>query len=232
MRAWWHSALRVRYDALFVANGTPPARATFEALRARCAEVIALDGGLRVLRRWQEPPRHIIGDLDSVTPADLLWAKRHRVRIHRRPSQESSDIEKGLAFCRARGMKHVLIAGVEGDRLDHVLNTLSACVEIKGIGITLVTRQSLILRLSGRAKCELEVPKTHTISWLGYPEARGCRLSGVAWPVANGILKLGGRASFSNLAREERVSAAQTSGVSLLIIGLRPEAGKRLLFSR
>ena len=230
-RLWWLNLLRERYDALIVANGTPPPLAVFRALNERCGKLIALDGGLNTLRRWKTVPDHVIGDLDSTTQPALTWARKHGARVHSRPSQESADIDKGLQLCRKLGLKRVLLLAAEGDRLDHVINTLAASSVAKGIEITLVTRRALVFVLRGKTSRKCEIPEGHTVSWFGLPEARGCALEGVAWPFRGRRLTIGGFHSLSNFPAG-LVSARQEGGSSLLIVSLRPKMPKTLLFKR
>lgn len=232
MGTWWLENLRARYDVLIVANGTAPLKAVYRALRPRCGTVLALDGGVGALRAIGDAPEHVIGDLDSMTRSDFDWASRRNTRIHPAPSQEYADIDKGLAYCRLKQWKRVLILGADGDRLDHVLNTLVVSGGAKGLDVTLVTRRSLVFILRGRATKALAVPDRHTVSWFGLPEAQSCTLSGVKWPFMNRRLRLGGKQSLSNLPAGEEVRVSQRSGVSLLIISLRPRPLETLLFSR
>ncbi len=232
MTAWWMEALPTRFNALIVANGTPPKKAVYHALRLRSDHVIALDGGLQAIREWKEAPEYLVGDLDSVRRADLAWANSHGTRVHAMASQSNSDLDKGLSFCKRKQWKHVLLLGVDGDRLDHVLNSLSAASAVKGLSITLVTQQMLIFVMRGKAECSIDVPKRHTVSWFGLPEARGCTLEGVKWPLKRRILKLGGQSSLSNLPEAKTVTAIQVSGASLFMVSLSPKPVKRLLLSQ
>lgn len=232
MAAWWLKVLGARYDALIVANGTPPKKAVYEALRSRCEHVVALDGGLRAFREWRAAPEHVIGDLDSIRRSDFRWASLHGARVHPMPSQEQSDVEKGFSYCRLKQWKHVVMLGVDGDRLDHVLNSLSAASATKGLSITLITQQTLLFVLQGKTEHRLGVPKQHAISWFGFPEARGCTLEGVKWPLKRKTLRVGGMCSLSNQPVAKTVRASQASGTSLLIASLGPKPAKRLLFSR
>jgi thiamine pyrophosphokinase len=230
MSTWWMDELHARYDALIVANGTPPPVAVFRKVQMRCDNLIALDGGLNIMQRWKVVPEHIIGDLDSATGPTLTWASKHDARIHPMPSQESADMDKGLYYCRLKQWKKVLILGAEGDRLDHVLNALSSCSAARGLEITYITRRALMFMLRGKARRVMKVPRDHAVSWFGMPEAMGCSLTGVTWPFRKRILRLGGFSSLSNLPNGEEVVAEQTKGCTLLIVSLKPKPPKTLLF--
>lgn len=227
---WWLGGLDDRYDVLIVANGTPPPRDLFELVRRRCRQLIALDGGLNVLRRWNIAPKRIIGDLDSATRPALEWAKEHRAVIHARPSQDRPDIEKCFDVCRQAHLRSALIAAIDGDALDHVLNSLSAASNLN-LRVSFVTASVVVHVLRGKMQRSWKVPEKHKISWLGWPKADDCTLQGVVWPFEHRSLVMGKFNSLSNLPRERMVSLRQEAGVSLLFLSLRPKWRQGLILS-
>ena len=83
---------------------------------------IAVDGGLQYFRRMLVPPDVLIGDLDSVTPDDLLWAKQHNTLIVQFPAEkDESDFQLALNWVIERQVQQVRIAGGLGGRLDQTL---------------------------------------------------------------------------------------------------------------
>ncbi|RPH93153.1 hypothetical protein EHM69_11095, partial [candidate division KSB1 bacterium] len=96
-----------RYDALLIANGTPPRRALMRLLMKRAERLIALDGGVNALHRLKIVPAHVVGDLDSTNESALRWAKASGARIHPRPSANEPDIAKGLDLCRSLRLRHI-----------------------------------------------------------------------------------------------------------------------------
>jgi thiamine pyrophosphokinase len=215
-----------RYDALILANGTPPPRDLFQILRKRCDKIIALDGGLNLLRRWSARPDDVIGDLDSAAASALKWAKRNGAAVHPQPSQESADIEKGFALCRNLKLKKVLVAGADGDALDHVLNAISVAAASRGLRLAFVTRSGVAHVLRGKVRVVLKIPRGHTLSWFGCPQAGPCTLHGVVWPFEGQMLKIGAFNSLSNLPVSGGVTLSQASGASLLVVSLRPKTAK------
>jgi hypothetical protein len=68
----------------------------------------------------------------------------------------------------------------------------------------------------------MTLPIGHTVSWFAFPEAKGCKLTGVRWPFARRKLTADGFHSLSN----EPVAAIrleQKSGRSVLAVSLFPQ---------
>ncbi len=218
--------LAAHYDALVVANGTPPSRALLMRLRTRCERVIALDGGLNCLQRYGIVPDHVVGDLDSATPVALKWARERGARLHRRPSVAEPDFVKGLKFCAELGYRRLLGVGVVGGRLDHVLNAVYCSLAMRSIHIDFATDEVAVFPLRGRVRRRFEVPSGHTLSWLGIPEAGPCSLSGVCWPFKHRMLRSPEFISLSNQPLVAPVELSQQAGRSVVIISLFPQASR------
>lgn len=99
---------------------------TSDWLLARCREaqlLVAVDGGLKHMQAAGLKPDLLVGDLDSVTPAELEQAGQvERLTF---PSDKSlTDLELALEAALARGATEVLVAGALGARQDHTLANL------------------------------------------------------------------------------------------------------------
>ena len=110
------------YDAVLVANGSRPSKALFKWVAAKAPRLIAVDGGLCACIKYDARPELLIGDLDSISEADLRWAKRHRVTICPRRSPHSTDLDKALVYCGDHKWTRLAILAASGDRPDHYLN--------------------------------------------------------------------------------------------------------------
>ncbi len=211
-----------RYDALIVANGDPPPKSFFNRLLSRADRIIALDGGLEILKRWNVVPSDVVGDFDSISKTTLSWAEQRNAAIHHRPSQEDSDFAKGMNFCRKQRLHHVLVTCFTGNRLDHMLYALDYSSFASRLHIHLLTPSALLIPLRGRIAREFSIPHRHTVSWFGFPEAQHCSLEGVRWPFRNRTLRLNGFCSLSNESTETTIRLRQHQGHSLLMVGLYP----------
>jgi thiamine pyrophosphokinase len=84
--------------------------------------LVAVDGGLRHLKRLGLKPDLLIGDLDSVIPEDVRQLEREGVEIMRFPvEKDQTDLELALKTVIDRGFWTVRIAAALGGRLDQAL---------------------------------------------------------------------------------------------------------------
>ena len=108
--------------ALIFANGD---QINIEAVRAMILPGdyrVAADGGLRHLRRLDLQPDLVIGDLDSISPADIDQLRQDQVRIEQYPvHKDETDLELALAAALRAGCDSVLILAALGGRLDMTL---------------------------------------------------------------------------------------------------------------
>jgi len=113
--------------AIVVANGEleHPARLKTRLAEWADARVIAADGGLRNCRKLGLMPESIIGDLDSLDPAEVLQLERAGVQLLRRARQkDETDLELALFRALELGIAQVVVLGALGGRLDMTLANL------------------------------------------------------------------------------------------------------------
>ena len=113
--------------AIVVANGELENPARLKARLAGWAEarVIAADGGLRNCRKLGLVPETIVGDFDSIDPAEIPQLRKAGVQLLRRPRQkDETDLELALFRAHELGIAQVVILGALGGRLDMSLANL------------------------------------------------------------------------------------------------------------
>lgn len=217
-RARIAALLPERLDALLVAGGDAPARWQLEISASRSVNVVAIDGGLRHLRKLDICPQIVIGDLDSALPADITWARRRRAHVLLRAEQESSDLDKALHLCREKKWRNIALACVDGERADHFLYALSRSAKLRGVQVTLLLRRAVAFPLNGRVRREIRLGTGRTFSWFALPQAGQATLTNAEWPFRNRSLIIGEFQSLSNCSSDESIIVEQRSGRSLVII--------------
>jgi len=113
--------------AIVVANGEldDPARLKARLVDLGEARVIAADGGLHNCRKLGLQPETVIGDLDSIGPAEVLQLQKAGVQLLRRPPQkDETDLELALFRALELGIAQVVVVGALGGRLDMSLANL------------------------------------------------------------------------------------------------------------
>lgn len=89
--------------------------------------LIAADGGLKHILRWNLHPSAVIGDMDSLSPDDLKSVPTDI--LHRHPREKNnSDAELGLNFAQREYGPAVAMLGGGGGRMDHLLALLQLFV--------------------------------------------------------------------------------------------------------
>lgn len=88
--------------------------------------LIAVDGGLNHLEALGLAPRLLIGDLDSVSPAQVAQAQAAGAEIRRYPpAKDETDLELALLAARELDYLEIVIVAALGGRLDQTLGNLS-----------------------------------------------------------------------------------------------------------
>ncbi len=115
----------VRRAVLF-ANGELKTTEWLKAFLREDDFLVAVDGGLNHLEALKLAPALLIGDLDSVTPAQVGRAQASGAEIQRYPpAKDETDLELALLAARERGFAEIVVVGALGGRLDQTLGNLS-----------------------------------------------------------------------------------------------------------
>jgi thiamine pyrophosphokinase len=176
-------------------------RAELDAARARCAHVVAADGGANRLRGWGVAADAVIGDMDSV--ADLPGWERDGARILRIPEQETTDLEKCLYATEA---PFYIGVGFTGLRFDHTLAALHALLRWPAKAVVLLGASDVVLLAPPRWSVTVE-PGAR-VSFFPLRPVRGLRSTGLEWPIDGLDFAAGRRIGTSNRATGARVTAA------------------------
>ncbi len=107
---------------VIVANGDIHDRATARHWLEEADRTIAADGGCRHCLSLGYPPDLLIGDLDSVTDADLTALQSAGGSVQRHPRRkDATDLELALYEVMQTGDQEVIILGAVGGRWDQSL---------------------------------------------------------------------------------------------------------------
>jgi thiamine pyrophosphokinase len=181
-------------------GGGAASRAGFEAARARCAHVVAADGGANALRDWGVVPDAVIGDMDSVD--DLAGLERAGARVLRLSEQETTDLEKCLYATEAPFYVGV---GFTGRRFDHTLAALHALLRRPDPRVALLGEDDVVTMAPRRWRARVE-PGAR-VSLFPLRPVRALSSSGLEWPLTGLDFAPGLRIGTSNRAVAAEVSA-------------------------
>lgn len=186
-------------------------------LWARSADVVlAADGAADRLLQGGFVPHQIVGDMDSAS-AEALGCGAELVRD---VDPHRSDCDKLLDRVVSSGWTDVTLAGIEGDRLDHLLAALLSAARAP-LSVRFALRDGLGVLLRQGATASLPASPGQTVSLLPIGGPSLASLAGVRWPLSSEELGPGGTWSLSNEAVEPVVRAEVHRGFALLVIGGR-----------
>lgn len=179
--------------------------------------LVAADSGADRLICAGFAPDVVLGDLDSVQTLEAL----ERATILPDQDPNTTDCQKLLAYLRGEGVEAVTIACVEGDRLDHVLGTLSACL-VESPRIQLLLRRGLAWPLLPGIVLSVSARPGARVALLPMEACSAVTLRGVRWALEDAEMSPRGLVSVSNEATSERVEASLEAGSAWLIAEREP----------
>jgi len=204
-------------NAVILANGIPPSRATLEKVLAGASLLVCADGGADTARRYGLTPQAIVGDFDSASAETLEhFAKVPRIRDE---DQERTDAEKALAWVLRQGaFDTVTLMGATTGRLDHVLGHLSLLRRFYG-RTRVVLEDDEVRATLERGAATIEEPPGTTVSFfaVGAP-VEGLTTENLRFPLRDVRLELGVQDSVSNVVERSPASVRMSSGEILLVV--------------
>lgn len=158
----------------------------------------AIDVGLR--------PTHLVGDLDSISPAGLDHAEQHGVAIHRHhPDKDRTDTALALELAVQLGADDLTVIGpAHTGRLDHLLGwlavlgdpTLRSCATV-----TACTAHATVHVVHPGRTLTLALDAGTTFSLLAlHGDCAGVELTGATWELHDARLDATGSLGVSNTA--------------------------------
>ena len=211
-----HTVREKQEPALLIADGIIAWNSLFELLEWS-PTVVVLDGAARRIMEQGIKVDWVIGDFDSETEISELLQLQPDVRVMKLEDQDCNDLEKGLQFLVKDGHSACHILGASGDRSDHWLENLSACMKyIPHINWQWIGTHDRLYPVPRPFKKYYE--KGVGLGLMPFPEVSGLSATNLVWAVENIDLKLGFRTGSSNRVAETGwVEISYQSGEVLLV---------------
>lgn len=209
-------------SVLLFANGIfTPGEAVRRVLAAqRSPTIVCADGGALHARALGLQPQTIIGDMDSLSPADVLAFEAAGAQIIRHPPEkDETDLELALRFCHELGAKTVTILGGLGGRFDQTLANilLLTLPALKSMRIELVDGAQTI-RLLGAGQHQITGAAGDTVSLIPLQgAATGITTRGLQYALRDETLPLGPARGISNVMLAEMAEVELGGGLLLLV---------------
>jgi thiamine pyrophosphokinase len=206
--------------ALVVAAGEPPGRADLDRAwpgwAADLGVVIAADGGAITAERLGLRPDLVVGDLDSIEPAEVDRLRASGIPVEVAPTaKDESDTELAVRAALARGATTLTIVGALGGRVDHLLANLAllALPELDGIETLILDGRTRISLVRGPGSRPLIGRVGDLVTLLPFGAGvEGVRTEGLAWALRDEALPAGPARGLSNVRTAERARVQVRSG--------------------
>jgi thiamine pyrophosphokinase len=212
--------------ALIVADGDAPTRPALDAAWPGWAEgfglVVAADGGARGARRLGFTIDLVVGDGDSLTPAELDRLAAAHVEIRRAPlDKDESDTELAILAAVERAADELTVVGAFGGaRLDHALANVAllALPALNGRSCELLDPTARVRLITGPASLELPGRAGATVSLLPFGDGVvGVTTDGLAYPLRDEPLPAGPARGVSNVRVGQAARVTLRAGRLLVV---------------
>ena len=183
-------------------------------------QVIAADGGSRHASALGLKIDLVIGDLDSIEPAQRETLLEQGTQFeHFKAEKDETDLELALLRAVEKGAAEIAVIGIVGDRLDMVLAnihllTLDALNPIRA-ELWLGRQTAWLIRPPGE---EFKGAPGDTLSLIPIKgEAMGVATTGLAYPLQGETLYFGSSRGISNVMEQEDCRVDLEEGILLAV---------------
>lgn len=203
--------------AVLFANGQ--ARPGFEINLLPGDFLVAVDGGLRHLKRLGLKPDLLIGDLDSVDAAELAKIVDAGIEVRRfPPAKDQTDLELALEYALKNDYAQIVIAYPFGDRVDHTLGNLNLLTRPDLAGKTFSLDDGQVEARLLDKSAQLSANPGNLISLIPWGESvEGITTKGLEYPLINETLVPWQTRGISNVALADSIDIDFKSGCLLVI---------------
>jgi thiamine pyrophosphokinase len=182
--------------------------------------IIAVNGGTHHALRMGVVPHVIIGDLDSLSPADRSQISSASVTIlESSPRKDETDLELALRHAVQHDADEIVLVAALGGRIDHSTANLFllALPELKGRDVQIIEGEQRIFLIRDEAMIAGAPGDLVSILPVG-GDAVGVSNEGLEWPLHNETLPLGSPRGMSNVLIGESASIRVNHGMLLCIV--------------
>lgn len=206
---------KVREAFIFCGGG--PARSPVDVPAE--AMVVAADAGLGEANRLGVAVDLLVGDLDSVDPAELEAFEGGGGEVHRYPEdKDATDLELAITEAIVAGAARIVVVGGDRGRFDHSLAnaTLLASPRHAAIEVDAVFGGARLHVVRRRRDLVGSPGELVSLLALGGP-ASGIRTSGLRWQLDGAVLDPGSSLGISNRFLGGPAAIEVASGVLLAV---------------
>ncbi len=207
---------------IIFANGTISNLVQASRLTQNCDMIIAADGGARHCLAASILPQVVIGDFDSLTPAELDKLQALGARLVRYPTRKDfTDLELALQYACEQGADRITVLGGLGQRWDQTLANIlllagpfAQCARVSyidGSQEIMLIGESQVLEITGQPG--------DTVSLIPIQgNAHGITTCGLEYPLDDDTLQFGAARGVSNGLIGENATVHLKHGFLICIV--------------
>lgn len=199
--------------ALVIANGEVPKKRLLQSLARESSIVICADGGANSALKFGILPDAIVGDLDSIHAEALV--KFRKVPRYEDRDDESTDLEKAIAWALKQQYDHIVVVGASGKRIDHTLGNLGVLPKFYPDAVIRFVDDLGEVMYVGR-ELTFEAKRGDVVSLIPLTRCEGITTEGLRYALDNEALELGVREGTSNVVVNTPVTIKVKKGHLLL----------------
>ncbi|MDP3940735.1 MAG: thiamine diphosphokinase [bacterium] len=188
--------------AVIFVNGNRPSRdLVFETVKTTDT-IICADRGAKHAIDSGITPHVILGDLDSLPKTLQKSLKKLPIEWHAfSQKKDFTDSELAMKYAVEKGFRDIVVIGIVGDRLDHMLANIThfsqAVKKTQDLSITIVEKHQRLYFVT--KKLLLNGKKGQTLSILSLDgDAKGVSAKGLKWRLQDEVLHFGEPRGVSN----------------------------------
>lgn len=177
--------------------------------------VIAVDSGYAHAQSLGMQPHLLVGDMDSISAADIADALERKIEIHSfDAAKDETDTEIAVSCALQLGITNITVVSGGGDRFDHLLGMVHSLATTHCI---LYLGNARICFARPDAPTNLSVSVDDTLSLI--PIGGSCVISttGLQWNLSNEELQAFASRGVSNIANNTTISVDVTHGSVAII---------------
>ena len=204
---------------MIFANGEAPDKRAVQRWLDAATLIIAADGGTRNALSIGVMPQIVIGDLDSLQPADRLQLEQAKAQFIVYPThKDHTDLELAIRHALERGATEIIIVSALGGRWDQSLANvlLLTLPELKDVPTRIIDQHESISVIRDRA--EIAGCTGDTLSLIALRgDAHGVSIEGCEYPLKDAVLRFGATLGISNVLIDPVATITVQDGIVLAI---------------
>ena len=181
--------------------------------------IIGVDGGAEHILKLKLIPNVILGDFDSLSKKTKQALKKYSIEYVRYPRKKDfTDGELAIKFAIKRGFKDIIVTGLLGTRVDHLLGNILLLLkkEYADINLKIVEGKQEIYLI--RKHTIIHGKKGDTISFIPIDgSVNDITSAGLEYDLGNYKLSLQGNRGISNRMTKNQAELTIKKGILLVI---------------